>query len=285
MLSADQLKGGKLLRIYGRSTVLASFAIASQVAHLYSAIAVFDPKLGDRGLDRYIVTISHSPQYQVGQTLELEYEPRSAVKVVLCGPANTGKTVLKEGLKLAILEHPDAPEDFYSISGCPDGDGSFYSETAQKYPELAKQLKQEYKAKFTPEFATSKARDIQRISNSLLLFDVGGKITTENQVIMSQATHAVILVKTEDEIHAWKHLCETELDKPLPIAAIVYSDYHGQVDVIESDSPVLQGKVHYLERGEDVSNRLMVKALADRLINLTREIPSQADGQIQSHKI
>ncbi|MGL5082698.1 MAG: hypothetical protein ACRC8A_14525 [Microcoleaceae cyanobacterium] len=45
---------------------------------------------------------------------------RSAVKVVLCGPANTGKTVLKEGLKLAILEHPDAPEDFYSISGCPD---------------------------------------------------------------------------------------------------------------------------------------------------------------------
>ncbi|MGL5082697.1 MAG: hypothetical protein ACRC8A_14515 [Microcoleaceae cyanobacterium] len=45
----------------------------------------------------------------------------------------------------------------------------------------------------------------------------------------------------------------------------------GKVDVIEHTLPILEGKVHYLERGEDVSNRSMVKALAERLVKLTQE--------------
>jgi CRISPR-associated protein Csx3 len=270
MISNGELRGGKFLKINGRSTVLASFVIANQLADLYASIAVCDPKLGDIGVERYIVTISHSGDYLVGQSIGVRSQLKSAFKVVLCGPANSGKTVLKEGLKQAILQHPEAPTDFYTISGCPDGDGSFYYETAQKNSVLARQLKTEYKAKFTPEFALSKARDIERISNSLLLFDVGGKITPENQIIMSKATHAVILAKTEDEVRDWKNFCETQLDYPLSIVAILYSDYSGYTDTIENKSPILQGRVHYLERGEDVSNRLMLKTLADTLIKLVQ---------------
>lgn len=120
---------------------------------------------------------------------------------------------MRDGLKKVILSLESAPQDFYSISACPDGDGAFYSETAKKYPELAKQLKVEYKAKFTPEFAEGKARDIQRIKNSLLLFDVGGKTSPENQVIMSEATHAVILAKAESEVIEWQNFCQNELKK------------------------------------------------------------------------
>lgn len=264
LINSGKLSGGKkLLKIYGRSTVLASFFIANKLAHQYSAIAVFDPKIG------YVVTISHSQGYQVGQILNIEnhvnYKP---VKIVLCGPPNTGKTVLRDGLKEVILKSKLAPKDFYSISGCPDGDGAFYSETAQKYPKLAEELKAEYKAKFTPEFATAKARDIQRIKNSLLLFDVGGKTSSENKLIMSEATHAVILAKTETEVIEWQNFCQNQLKKPIPIIAIIYSNYMAKEDKVERKDSNLTGIVHHLQRGEDVSHRPMIKALASEIVKL-----------------
>ena len=269
LISSGQLSGGKQLLINGRATVLASFAIANKVAHLYSSVAVFDPKLGDKGLDRYVVVISHGQDYQIGETFDIEREPQPTVKVVLCGPPNTGKTVLRDGLKAAIFNLKNAPADFYTISGCPDGDGSWFSETVAKYPELARQLKDEYKAKFTLEFALAKAQEVKVIKNSLLLFDVGGKITSkENKVIMSEATHAVILAKNEADITAWQELCKKHLPQPLPVVAILYSDLDGKNDEITSEFPVLTGKVHCLVRGQDVSSRPMVKALANFLVNL-----------------
>lgn len=270
LIESGQLPGGKqILKIKGRATVLASFAIASQVAHLYGGVAVFDPKLGNKGLDKYIITVSHTKNYQVGDSLDIECVPQSALKVVLCGPPNTGKTVLRDALKQAILKLENAPKDFYVISGCPDGDGSYFSETAQKYPELAAKLKAEYKARFTPEFAQAKVRDIAVIKNSLLLFDVGGKIPTdENRKIMSQATHAVMLAKTEQDVADWQEFCEKELEKPLPFIAIVYSDWDGKADTITNESPVLTGSVHHLARGEDASTRPMVQALAKLLVQL-----------------
>jgi CRISPR-associated protein Csx3 len=118
LIDSGQLPGGKqVLKINGRATVLASFAIAHQVAHLYGGVAVFDPKMGEKGIDKYIVTVSHTKDYQVGQSVDIEYIPEPVAKVVLCGPANTGKTVLRDALKTAILKLQDAPEDFYQKNG------------------------------------------------------------------------------------------------------------------------------------------------------------------------
>jgi len=273
LIESGQLPGGKqILKIKGRATLLASFAIANQVAHLYGGVAVFDPKQGDKGLDKYVVTVSHTKDCRVGETLDIECIPQPAVKVVLCGPPNTGKTILRDALKQAILKLKDAPKDFYVISGCPDGDGSWFCETAQKYPELAAKLKAEYKAKFTPEFAQAKVRDITAIKNSLLLFDVGGRIPSqENRKIMSQATHAVMLAKTEQDVAAWQQFCQNELEKPLPFIAIIYSDLHGKADTITSEFPVLTGSVHGLARGVDASSRLMVQALGKLLVKLVND--------------
>ena len=298
LIDSGQLSGGKqLLKINGRSTVLASFVIASALSHYYGAIcadarrlanasqtqqrfaiAVFEPKL-----DRYIVTISHTQDYCVGDTIDPKCDDRFAfaehgrrayrrwrslrktVKVVLCGCPNTGKTIFRDGLKEAIFRREDAPEDFYTISGCPDGDGCWFSETAQKYPELARQLKTEYKTKFTPEFAAAKARDIRVNKNSLLLFDVGGKISPENELIMSQATHAVILAKSELEVAEWQSFCQ-KLN--LPVIAVIYSDIEATVDEIWTESPQFTGKVHRLQRGELVGNRPLIQALAKRVLGI-----------------
>lgn len=270
LIESEKLTG-KLLKISGRATVLASFVIASKLAHAYGAIAVFDPKEGDKGIDRYIVAISHSPNYSVGDTLDFKSNSNSQqnTKVVICGPPGVGKTVLRDGLQRAIRRQLiDRGDDFlYVISGCPDGDSpAWYTDTAEKDPGLAYELRKACQAKkFTLELARSIAKEIDAIKNPLLLFDVGGQITPENEVIMSGATHAVILAKTELEISQWQEFCQR---LNLPVIAIIESDYHGTEDCTNEKSPVLKASVHRLERGEDTSSRTTIKALAKLIIGL-----------------
>lgn len=265
LINTKQLQGGKNpLLINGRFSILASFVIARKLAHLYSAIAVYDPKIAEENLDKYIVVITHE-EYEMGDIINLETSQQHNIKVALCGEANTGKTCFREGIKKALSK---LCEDSYIVSGCPDGDGAWHSETAQNHPELAKELKKAYKAKFTPEFAHLKAQQIRNIPNEILVFDVGGKISDENELIMSEATHAVILAKSEAGLEEWKQFCDR---LNLPIAAIIYSNYEAEEDRIKTDSPCLQGTVHYLERGEDVANRPMVKKLAQSLVNLVSD--------------
>ncbi|MEW5859040.1 MAG: hypothetical protein AB1861_16915, partial [Cyanobacteriota bacterium] len=98
------------------------------------------------------------------------------------------------------------------------------------------------------------------------IVDVGGKIDEKNRLIMQYATHAVILAGKMSEVPAWREFC-TELK--LKIIAVIHSDYHGVCDRIEAEAPILRGSVHYLERGEDVSTRPMVQALARVLVGLS----------------
>ncbi|MHC5596108.1 MAG: CRISPR-associated protein Csx3, partial [Nostoc sp.] len=248
MITSGELPGGSLIKINGRTSVLVSQVLADKLSRLYSAIAFFDPKIGDRGLDRYVVTISNHPKYKVGDTLDIVRSPQQpSIKVVLCGFANTGKTCFRDGLKQALLQISHAPESYF-ISGCPDGDGSWYGETARRDLDLAKKLKAEYKARFTPEFAQLKAQEVRGMNTPIFIFDVGGRISDENRLIMAEATHGVILVKDECEIATWQGFCQS---LGLEVVAIIYSDYEGVSDGISEETPILRGSVHRLQRGEN----------------------------------
>ncbi|WP_341530140.1 CRISPR-associated protein Csx3 [Nostoc sp. UHCC 0302] len=269
MIITGDIPGGSLIKINGRVSVLVSQVLGDKLGKVYDAIAIFDPKIGDKGLDRYVVTISRHPDYRVGDTLDVvrDSQPQNNLKVVLCGFANTGKTCFRDGLKQALLQIPKAPESYF-ISGCPDGDGSWYSETAWRDPDLAAQLKAQYKAGFTKEFAKLKAQEVRGINTPIFVFDIGGKISDENRLIMAEATHAVILVKDESEIEPWAKLCA---ELTLQVVAIIFSDFDGNNDVVESESLILRSRVHRLKRGEDVSQRLTVQALARLLVGLSGE--------------
>lgn len=194
------------------------------------------------------------------------------MKIVLCGPPHSGKSCLREGLKQAIKRIEGAPYP-YVITACPDGEGAWFSEAAQNDPELAQQLKTDYKSKFTPEFAAVRAEWVEKATTPLTIIDVGGRTSDENRMIMSHATHAVILAGNwKDEtwgqrMEPWREFC-AELG--LTIVAEVFSDYFGTEDIVEGVAPdgILRGSVHHLERGEDNSCRSMVKALANHLVSL-----------------
>jgi CRISPR-associated protein Csx3 len=186
-------------------------------------------------------------------------------KIVLCGPPHSGKSCLREGLKQAIKRIPGAPYP-YVIPACPDGEGAWFQEAASRDPELARKLKEAYKAKFTPEFAARLAESVEKCTLPLTIVDVGGRMSEENRMIMAPATHAVILAGDMSKVHEWQCFCES---LGLLVVAVICSDYCGTEDYINTLEPVLTGSVHHLERGEDNSQRPMVKALANLLVHLS----------------
>ncbi len=269
MIASGELCGGKLLKIDGPASVAVSYLIAHKISHLYSAIAIFDPKIGRKGYKTFITVISHTPAYKIGELIETDEPQKDKInnpKVIICGPPQSGKSCLREGLKQAISSIENSPYP-YVITACPDGEGAWFSEVAQRDPELARRLKDEYKGKFTPEFAIKAAGWVRNANTPLNIIDVGGRISEENRVIMREATHGVILSGDKEKIREWKQFCES---LGLKIVAMIHSDIEGKEDLIESESPVLMGRVHRLVRGEDVSGREIVQVLARVLVELSR---------------
>ena len=56
--------GGKLLKVTGPASLPVAFVMCHAVAHLYGAVACFDPKLLG-----YVVCVSHDPKYKVGDVI------------------------------------------------------------------------------------------------------------------------------------------------------------------------------------------------------------------------
>ena len=195
-------------------------------------------------------------------------------KIVLCGPPHSGKSVLRDGLKKALirLQSPHYP---YVITCAPDGEGVWFQETFARSPEEAKKLKEEYKKSlggFSPEAVQRYASWVQNCPLPLVFIDVGGKITPENKKICGNATHAIIIFGEFEKLSEWRAFCK---ELGLKIIAEIYSDYHGKNDIIIGVGPdgVFRGSVHYLERGEDVSERPTIVALAKYIISLLQSTP------------
>jgi CRISPR-associated protein Csx3 len=65
MTTSGEIIGGTLLKINGPASIPVALVIAHKVGHLYGAIAFFDPKLG-----RYVVSITHHPDYKLGDLID-----------------------------------------------------------------------------------------------------------------------------------------------------------------------------------------------------------------------
>lgn len=64
-LKSDSTLHGNVARINGPASLPVAMAIASNICHVVPAVACFDPKLGC-----YVVAISHSPNYSVGDLID-----------------------------------------------------------------------------------------------------------------------------------------------------------------------------------------------------------------------
>lgn len=65
MKAAGTLVGGPVLKINGPASLPVAFVIAHAVLHIYSAVAVWDPKL-----QKYVVAVAHGADYAVGDLID-----------------------------------------------------------------------------------------------------------------------------------------------------------------------------------------------------------------------
>ena len=65
MVNSGELSGGQLLKVNGPASIPVAFVLAHKLAHIYGAIGYFDPKLG-----KYVISITHNPQYKLGDLID-----------------------------------------------------------------------------------------------------------------------------------------------------------------------------------------------------------------------
>ncbi len=65
MIADGTLAGGPVIKINGPASLPVAIAIGHAVAHRYGAVACFDPKLS-----KYVVCVSHSNDFAIGDLVE-----------------------------------------------------------------------------------------------------------------------------------------------------------------------------------------------------------------------
>lgn len=65
MVASGELVGGDVIRVNGPASLPVAMVLCHKVAHLYGAVACFDPKLA-----KYVVAISHNPAYAIGDLID-----------------------------------------------------------------------------------------------------------------------------------------------------------------------------------------------------------------------
>lgn len=65
MVASGELTGGKIIKINGPASLPVAVVLAHAVGHLFAVVGVYDPKLG-----KYVVAISHNPQFTVGDLID-----------------------------------------------------------------------------------------------------------------------------------------------------------------------------------------------------------------------
>ncbi len=200
--------------------------------------------------------------------------------IVLGGPPRSGKSCLREALKQAVRKVQGAPYP-YVITACPDGEGAWFQETVERSPYQARLLKERYKdllGGFSPEFVRRVSESVKNCALPMTLVDIGGIPSEENREICASATHIVLLAGNDpktgepwtERLPEWRKFAE---ELGLSVVAEIFSNYHGSEDNVEGVDPdgVLRGSVHYLERGEQLSERPMIRALAEHLVQMVAD--------------
>jgi len=193
------------------------------------------------------------------------------VKIILGGPPHSGKGCLREGLKKAIIEISEGRLYPYVITACPDGEGSWFQEAYNTDNENATKIKQHYKSDFSEEKFKKWAAWVMNCPLPITIVDIGGIPDKGNEIICSQATHAILIAGNPNELPKWRELCST---CNLEIITEIRSDYFGTQDkpLVEGHDKVYRGSVHALERGDlTIKNRPTVKALAKIIIEKSKK--------------
>jgi CRISPR-associated protein Csx3 len=187
------------------------------------------------------------------------------MKIALCGPPQSGKSVLRERLKKSLLSlAPDIHP--YMLNVNPDGEGAWFQETFQRDPVEARRLKTAIKRTWTQAHAELYASWVRNATPPLSFIDLGGFPDHLSQTICASATHSILLARSEEAFIPWRefsHACR------LTVLAELISAYEATDDqILAAGPPIFRAAIHRLERGDLTSLRPAIDALARHILAL-----------------
>ena len=220
----------------------------------------------------------------IGEIASTAEKLKKGIKIVICGPPHSGKSVFIHSLMQALGE-----DRVFMLNAAPDGEGTWLM--AHYSEKEAKKLRR--KGEYTEAYVEDRAQKIKEWVSPITLIDIGGKITPEKTELVMGATHAIILAGSDDgrsrkgeldkngkpvkdkeghsallAMEAWQEFCDRN---KLDVIAKVYSDYYGLKDhVIQRENDIIKGSIHHLERGESAADREMIKSLAEDINDLVK---------------
>lgn len=184
------------------------------------------------------------------------------MKIALCGPPHSGKSVLRERLKAELKR--SGPDVYpYFLTTNPDGEGAWFQSTYAHDPELATALKRANKRKWSEEHADLYAEWVRNVKLPLTFLDLGGIPDEFNRRICAAATHAILLAPTEEQWGPWRAFSD---GCGLVVLAELVSEYAAPADRLEGTGAPFRAWIHHLERGDLVTPRPAVEALAGYIL-------------------
>ena len=158
--------------------------------------------------------------------------------IVIGGPPNSGKSVLTYSLTQALR---DSQTEHFVVRAAPDGEGDWNTEAPVN---TVLPLRQRAKGIFTGSFVVNLCSALQK-RHLPLIVDVGGLISPEQEKIVDQCTHAILISSNASELAKWRDFAKQQ---QLTIIAELHSTLT-QEDEIFTTSPILSARIAGLERG------------------------------------
>lgn len=178
------------------------------------------------------------------------------MKTVFCGPPHSGKSVFIVNL---IYNLPT--DTFTIVRACPDGEGNWSNNKNQNETSAVRK-----KGKFTKTFIADKCKEIDNQTNKIVLVDVGGVMSPENEQIFKHCDNFVVLSSDERQKQKW-----LEFGQKLGLECIgcLDSTLDGHEEIY-SRTPYLQGRIVGLERGSVLVDSQVIKALVSDIIEKSK---------------
>lgn len=187
------------------------------------------------------------------------------MKIIFCGPPHSGKSVFIANLIDKL------PSDAYTIiRACPDGEGTWSNNKNQNETTIVRK-----KGKFTKSFIDDACQAIDNQINKIVLVDVGGVMSKENEQVFGHCDSFVVLSSDEEKKKEW-----LEFGQRLGLECVgcLDSSLEGKEEVY-SREPFFQGKIVGLERGELLENSLIIKGIVSDIVKKSKYVEHSNEKQ------
>lgn len=185
------------------------------------------------------------------------------MKIIFCGPKHSGKSVFVANLIDKL------PTDAYTIiRACPDGEGTWSNNKNQKETNIVRK-----KGKFTKSFIDNACKAIDNQTNKIVLVDVGGVMSKENEQVFQHCDSFVVLSCDEEIKKEWIEFGEK---LGLECVGALDSKLDGKEEIY-TRTPYLQGSIVGLERGNILNNSSVINAMVSDIVKKSKYIEKTED--------